>query len=397
MSKERVLIVGGGFAGVKAAVELANDHRFAVTVLSDQTTLRYYPTLYRAATGGKQANSFIPLLNIFANATNVSVKLGSAQTLDRKAKTITTDKGDVYEYDTLVLALGVVTNYFGIPGLPEFSYGIKSAEEVRRFKQHLHAQLLDERKPDMNYVIVGGGPTGIELAGALPGYLKNLMRSHGIKDRKVHIDLVEASPRLLPRSPKDVGRMIARRLRRLGVHLYLGKVVQGQTASELTISGKPLTSHTVVWTSGVTNHPFFNENKFVVMPRGKVATDVYLQAEPDIFVLGDNANTPYSGLAETAVVDGAFVAKNLKRRAAGKTFKSYRPHSPWSVIPVGPRWASAEHGVFRMYGLAGYMLRELADLRAFHDYEPWYEAGEQWLTGFGKEEECPICAAALVE
>ncbi len=396
MTKEKVLIVGGGFAGVKAALELADDQRFTVTLISDQADFRYYPTLYHAATGGKRANATIPLRRLFEDHP-ITIMQATAQTLDRKAKTITTTSNEVVPYDTLILALGVVTNYFGIPGLETFSYGIKSIPQVERLKAHLHQQLIDDRKPDLNYVIVGGGPTGIELAGALPKYLKGLMKAHGIRERAVHIDLVEASPRLLPRSPKATSRLVARRLRRLGIRLFLGKVVQGETADGLLVSGKPIQSHTVIWTAGVTNHPFFSDNHFVIMGRGKVATDVYLQAEDNIFVLGDNANTPYSGLAQTAVNDGTFVAQNLKRRAAGHHFKSYVAREAWSVIPAGPHWAIATKGNFTAYGLLGWLLREAADLIGFHDYEPWDKASKQWLTEFGSEEVCSICATALAE
>ncbi|MDB5169621.1 MAG: hypothetical protein JWN82_17 [Candidatus Saccharibacteria bacterium] len=396
MKKERVLIVGGGFGGVKAALELCDDNRFDVTLLSDDHNFRYYPTLYHAATGGKRANAIIPLATFFAKR-SVTLVTGTATTLDRKAKTITTSQGEVHDYDTLILALGVVTNYFGIPGLAEFSYGIKSAEQVERFKAHLHQQLVDDHKPDLNYVIVGGGPTGIELAGALPQYLKQLMRSHGIQHRQVHIDLVEAAPRLMPKAPRDVARVLSRRLRRLGVRLHVGKVVQGQTANRLTVSGKPIQSHTVIWTAGVTNNPFFSDNGFVLTKRGKVATDIYLQAEDNIFVLGDNANTPHSGLAQTAVTDGKFVADNLKRRIHGRSYKSYAAEEPWNVIPVGKHWAFASRGSFRTYGILGWFLREAADLVAFHDYEPWQAAGKQWLTEFGSEESCQICQTAIGE
>lgn len=396
MKKEKVLIVGGGFAGVKAALELSDDSRFEVTLLSEGRDFRYYPTLYTTATGGRRANSIIPLKTFFANR-KITIAQGTAITLDRKAKIVTTASGEVYGYDTLLLALGVVTNYFGIPGLAEYSYGIKSIEQVDRLKAHLHQQLIDDRKPDLNYVIVGGGPTGIELAGALPAYLKQLMKAHGIRHRNVHIDLIESSPRLLPRAPRDASRMITRRLRRLGVRLYLGKVVQGQTPDSLTVSGKPIQSHTVIWTAGVTNNPFFSTNNFIIMNRGKVATDIYLQAEENIFVLGDNANTPYSGLAQTAVSDGSFVAENLRRRAHGKPFKSYVAKEPWSVIPAGPYWAAASRGGFRTYGVLGWLLREAADFIGFHDYQPLPDASKQWMTKFGHEEACSVCAAAMNE
>jgi NADH dehydrogenase len=394
--KEKVLIVGGGFGGVKAALGLAEDPHFEVTLLSDDSELRYYPTLYHTATGGKRANSSIPYSRIFEDK-KVAIVRGTAASLDRKAKTITTADGGVHQYDTLILGLGVVTNYFGIPGLPELSYNIKTQAGAERFKAHLHEQLITDNHPDYHYIIVGAGPTGIELAGALPSYVSQIMKNHGLKPKRVHIDLVEAGPRLLPRLPKDTSRAVRRQLKRLGINLYLSRVVQGQTADELTVSGKPLRSHTVIWTAGVTNNPFFADNKFVLMGRGKVAVDVYLQSEPDIFVIGDNANTPFSGLAQTALRDGEFVAKNLRRRAAGKSLISYKAKQPVSVIPAGPRWAAVVWGKVRLYGWLGYAMREAADIVGFHDLEPWDRAAKQWLTGFETQDNCPTCAAASVE
>lgn len=391
--KHHVLIVGGGFAGVKAALGLADDKRFEVTLLSEDTDLRYYPTLYHTATGGSRANSSIPISTIFAGK-NVHLAHGSAVKLDRKWCAITTAQNQTYTYDTLILALGVVTNYFGIEGLDKYSYSIKTQAEAARFKKHLHDQLAAEHKPDLNYVIVGAGPTGIELAGALPGYLNHIMRQHGVADRKVHIDLIEAAPRLLPRLPRSVSRSVGKQLRKLGVKIYLGSAVQGQTADELTVNGKPIRSHTVVWTAGVTNHPFFKDNEFVLTKRGKVAVDTYLQAEDHIFVLGDNANTPFSGLAQTALRDGTFVAANLRRQADGKQIKSYVAKRPITVIPAGPHWAAVEWGKLHFYGRTGYLLREAADLVGFHDLESWPKATEQFLTEFTAEDGCAVCTAA---
>jgi NADH dehydrogenase len=393
MAKKHVLIVGGGFGGTKAALELADDDRVSVTLLSDQSSFRYYPTLYHAATGGKEANADIALADILGEK-NVRLAHGQAVAVDRRAHTVTTGDGQTFTYDILVLALGVVTNYFGIQGLAEYSYSIKSLDEAERFKRHLHEQLLDERRPDLNYVIVGAGPTGIELAGALPEYLRSIMAKHGIKHRAIHIDLVEAAPRLLPRLPKDTSRMVRRQLTRLGIRLYLGQTVQGETADELLVNGKPIKSHTVVWTAGVTNHPFFKENGFALTPRGKVATDVYLQADDNVYVIGDNANTPYSGMAQTALLDGSFVARNIRRQLSGKTLKSYQPKKPVTVLPAGPRWAAVIWGPLRIYGWAGWTLREAADLIAFHDYEPWWKAGKQWMTSLGEQEDCPTCSKA---
>jgi NADH dehydrogenase len=392
MSKHKVLILGGGFAGVKAALELSGDERLSVTLLTDQPNFRYYPTLYHTATGGKRAGSQVEFKDIF-DGKGLTVVIAHAKTLDRKAKKIIAEDGSSYPYDYLVIALGVVTNYFSIPGLEEFSYSIKSSEDALAFKRHLHNQLIDEKKPDLNYLIVGGGPTGIELAGALPSYLKQLMKAHGVENRPVYVRLIEAAPRLLPRMPKTTSRWVKWRLRRLGVKVHLGKVVQGQTADSLMVNGKPIKSHTVVWTAGVTNNPFFSENHFVLMPRGKVATDIYLQAEDNIFVLGDNANTPFSGLAETAVHDGAFVGKNLRRLAAGRLMKPYKPKVPTSVIPVGRFWAVVNYRWLQIHGPIGWMLRSAADFVAFKDLESWPKAAKEWTEELGGEEDCPFCAS----
>ncbi len=392
---EQVLIVGGGFAGISAARELADDTRFNVTLLSDDADMRYYPTLYHTATGGERANSSIPLSKIFEETKNIQFEKGVATHLDRKAKTITTQEGKSLSYDTLILALGVVTNYFGIPGLAENSFSIKSQDEVARFKAHLHQQLVDDHRPDLNYVIVGAGPTGIELAGALPAYLRHIMKNHGQpSNRAIHIDLIEAAPRLLPRMPRTTSRSVRRRLKRLGVKLYLSSAVQGETADQLTINGKPMPSHTVIWTAGVTNHPFFKDNSFVIMSRGKVAVDTYMQADDNIFVLGDNANTPYSGMAQTALRDGVFVATNLKRRASGKNLKSYVAKQPITIIPAGPHWAAVVWRKVQISGWVGYLMRQAADLVGFHDLEPWPVATKQFLTEFSSQDDCEVCAAA---
>ncbi len=392
-NKQRVLIVGAGFGGVKAALELAKDQRFDITLLSDDTDLRYYPTLYHTATGGKRANSSIPLARIFEGKP-VSLAQGEAVTLDRQAKTIMAKDGTAYPYDKLIMGLGVVTNYFGIKGMEEYAYSIKTQAEAARFKQHLHKQLLEDQRPDLNYVIVGAGPTGIELAGALPEYLRHIMKNHGLPKRKLHIDIIEAMPKLLPRLPKSTSRVVARRLRKLGIKIYLGSKVEAASADELTVNGKPIRSHTVIWTAGVTNHPFFSANKFAIMGRGKVATDVYLQAEPDIFVIGDNANSPYSGLAQTAIRDGVFVARNLRRAARGKKFKPYVPKEPITVIPAGPRWAVVIWGPFHFHGKLGWLLREAADFVGFHDLEPWPKAAKQWYTEFTSDDDCDVCATS---
>src|SRR3990167_1710599 len=175
--KTRVLVLGGGFGGVKTALELANNEHFSVLLISDQTNFRYYPALFRAATGGSPSASSIPLKEIFAGE-KVGLTHDTATKIDRDSKKVTCKSGKKYSYDILVVALGVITNYFGINGLDKYSYGIKTLEDAQELRDHLHKLIADEQKPDLNYVVIGGGPTGVELAGALPSSLGHIMKKH---------------------------------------------------------------------------------------------------------------------------------------------------------------------------------------------------------------------------
>jgi NADH dehydrogenase len=385
-NKTRVLILGGGFAGIKAALELSDDSKFSISLISDQPNFRYYPTLYRAATGGSLKASSIPLTEIFKDK-DVRVINDSVKAVDR-AKRKLVGKSKDYSYDILIIALGVVTNYFGIKGLQKYSYGIKSQDEAQELRDHVHKILLDEGKPDINYIVIGGGPTGVELAGALPAYIKHVMKQHRLKDKKLHIDLVEAAPRLMPRMPKSYSKAVQSRLRRLGIKLLLNQAVQAETADSLMVSGHSIASHTVVWTAGVTNHPFFSANEFGLTDHGKVKVDQYLQAEPDIYVIGDNADTPFSGMAQTALYDARFLAANLKRHK----LKAYKPKKPIYVTPVGPRWAAVQWGQTHIYGWLGWLLRSAADWVGYHDYEPWWTASKHWLAEYQDVDACPVCA-----
>jgi len=392
-TKQRIVVVGGGFGGVKTALELAKHlDKFEVTLVSERPDFWYYPTLYHTATGGTRKQSSIMLKHLFEGK-HVKLVHGKAVSLDRASKVVQLQDKSVVPYDRVVLALGVVTNYFGIPGLPEFSFGIKSIGEAEELKKHLHQQIIDEHQPDLNYVVVGGGPTGIELAGDLGHYIHHIMKHHGIRDRKVHIDLVENAPHLMPRLPRSVGKAIERRLRRLGVRLYLGKAVQGETADELNVAGKPIRSHSVIWTAGQANNPFFTDNGFTLSPRKKVVVDEFLRAwgDHDVFVIGDNAETMFSGMAQTALYDAEFVAHNFVKDAEGEPKLAYRPKKPVYVTPVGPRWAAVEWGHVHLYGTLGWLLREAADVRGFLDIESVPEAIEQWAHEFQEQDLCRTC------
>ncbi len=391
--KLRIVIVGGGFGGLKTAVDLsrADRNELDITLISDNDEFRYYPSLYHTATGGSSEVSSIPMDELIEKDKVTFIK-AKVNGLDRVHKKVLTEDKQEIPYDYLVMSMGVITNFFHIPGLQELAFGIKTLEDAEELKMHLHRQITDERKPDINYVVVGGGPTGIELAGVLGDYVKYICANHGIRRRAIHVDLIEASPRLVPRMPNDVSRRIHKQLRRKGVRIYLKAAVQGQTAEDLTVNGKPIRSHTVIWTAGVANNPFFAEQHFQLSKNGKVRVDQYLQAEPSIFIVGDNADTPYSGMAQTALYDGAYIADSLIDIICHKRApKPYVAKKPIYVLPAGPDWAAVLWGPVRIYGKLGWLLRRAADFVGYKDYEPVFKATKQWLSEYEREDLCEIC------
>lgn len=389
--KFKALIVGGGFGGIKAALDLSHDSRFSITVLTHKPTFRYYPSLYHTATGGSRETSSIPLKDIFEDYPSVKVVVDSAKSIDREKKSILTESDETYGYDVLILALGMKTNYFGIPGLEELAYGIKTNSEAERLKKHIHKQITENKHPDLNYVVVGGGPTGVELAGVLGDYVKAVCKDHGVSKSSIHVDLVEAAPRLLAMMPKIVSKRVERNLRKNGVKLYLNSAVKSLSEDELMVGEKPIRSHTVIWTAGTSNNEFFTNNGFQIAGNRKVRVDQFLQAERGIYVIGDNADTPYSGLAQTALYDGGYIAENISRLANDEYPIPYEAKRPIYVLPAGPKWAAVVWGKLFIFGRVGWWLRRAADFIAYRDYEPWFKATKHWMAEYKEEDLCPHC------
>ncbi len=397
MPKEKmhVVIVGGGFAGLKLIRALRFQPHIHVTLISDGDQFRYSPAMYRTATGYRHKESYLSLTWLLQGIKNTTFAEGKATKIDRQKRIITLEGGRDIAYDYAVIAVGMVTSYFGIPGLEEYSYGIKSVEELNKFHAHLHKELTDEHQLDKNYVIVGAGPTGVELAASLRAYLTRIANKHQVAHSKINIELIEAADRVLPIFPAKVSLVVARRLRRLGVKVMTNKKVQGETHDSLMVDDRPLPSHTVVWTAGVTNNPFFaaNADQFTLDDHKKVVVDDYLRVDPHTFVIGDNAATPYSGLAQTAIHNAVFVAGYLKQAQAGRGAVPYRPHRPVKAVPVGPWWAVVQRGNLVLSGVAGSLIRLFADLIGYADIMGWRRALGLWSRRNVHEESCQICRA----
>jgi NADH dehydrogenase FAD-containing subunit len=374
-----ITIVGGGFGGVRAALKLAKDKKNTITLVTDKPDFQYYPALYSTATGHSHLESWVPLDTIFAGKKNIHVKIDQVVGVNPGKKQVEGASGKTYSYDKCILALGVVTTYFGIEGLESYAYGIKSSEEIKALKQHLYQAIAEKHEMDKHYVVIGAGPTGVELAAALGSYIKRLAKHYGVR-KNVRISLIEAAPRILPKMSKESSAKVLKRLRKLGVAVQTGKPVQKATADEIMVGGKPLKSHTVIWTSGVMNHPFYKKNAhtFKLAPNGRVVVDQYMRASPDVYVIGDNAATPYTGLAQTALHDALFVAGNIQREKRGRRLKEYKVVMPVVVVPVGERWAVVEWHKLRFYGWIAAVIRRCADFIGYNDVLPLGQALGVW-------------------
>jgi NADH dehydrogenase len=322
----------------------------------------------------------VPLGEIFAGKKNIRVHIDTITKLDPKKKELTAKSGMTYAYESCVLALGTVTTYFGIKGLETYAYGIKSVDEITRLKRHLYEDIAEKKVVDKHYIVVGGGPTGVELAAALGSYIDRLCEHYDVAKQEIHVDLIEAAPRILPKMHEKTSRIVAKRLKKLGVSIQTGQAVESANADEIMVGGKPIKSQTVIWTSGVANHPFYKENAehFNLAPNGRVIIDEHMRAVDNVYVIGDNAATQYTGLAQTALHDALFIAANFERIQKNRPLKKYKPVMPPVVVPVGEHWAVFEWHWLRLHGWPASLLRSAADFLGYSDVLPLGQALGVW-------------------
>lgn len=373
------VIVGGGFAGVKAALELSQRQTGKITLISEKPYFLYHAALYATATGSSPDETVIDLADIFARYNDIEVVVDTITAVDAERKTVISKKKR-YSYDTLILALGSVTSYFNIPGIEKRSLTIRTLEEIAEFHAHLENVMVKDQKLDKNYVIVGGGPTGVEMAGVLAPYLKQLAAKHMVKNTNVRVTLVEGSDRLLPSMSKTASTVVRKRLERLGVKVLTKKRVTSFDKTHITLEDSKIPTKTVIWTAGVANHPFFLDHQhiFSLGKNKRVTVNPYLEAYRDVYVLGDNADTPDSGTALAALNMAQFVAMHIERKLRGSRLVPYRKRSFMSTIPIGERWAYAERWGVYATGRLGYWLRRKFELAGYRHILPETQARAAW-------------------
>jgi len=372
-----VVVVGGGFGGVKAALELSKKQIGRVTLISDETYFLHHATLYATATGKNFAESVVPLNTIFANHPNVEIIQDKITAFDPKRRLITGRKD--YHYDKLIFALGSVTTFFNIKGMAEHSFGIKSMGEIKDFHEHIHEEVV-HKKLDKEFFVIGAGPTGIEMAAALNDYIKQLITTYRLKQTASQVTLVEAAPRVAPQMSKTASRKIARQLRKQGVKVLENHKVGALENNKIIIESKPFPTKTAIWTSGVANNPFFKHNadNFQLANDGHVHVNPYLEALDNVYVIGDNNTVRYSGSAWPTLKQAKHVANNITRLATKRPQERFRPTAPPSGVPLGPKWGYVEwHGLY-VSGRTGAFARRMMELYGYCQLLPFKQAVPVW-------------------
>lgn len=372
----KVVIIGGGFAGVQVAKKLLKQHVGAViTLVSDKGYLTSYPSLYSLVTSGKQSEVAYPFSELFTEGSLHIVK-GVFTTFDQIQKKITIDQGQTQltlPYDYLVLALGSEANYFNIPGLKERSLSFKSVDAALKLKSHFETIFTQAKNLDkestvakLNTLIIGGGPSGVELAGTLKSYLRCRAKMHGIDPSFVTINIIEAASRLLPAMSEKVSALAEKRLRLLGINIFTNRALQSEDISEVDIGDMEIKTSTVIWTAGTTINTLYTTLPGVTLTdKKRVVISDYLTLPNDdhIFIAGDAAATEYSGLAQTAIHNGNYIGKTIALMIKQKPLTIYRPSRPLFVIPIGKQWGIFSYKNFITSGYFIGVLRTLIDWR----------------------------------
>lgn len=405
--QKRVVIVGGGFGGIRCALDLVKLKRkdLRIILISDKPHLEYYGALYRIVAGHSPLSVCVPLRDIFEGK-NVEVLCDTVTVINTKGKEICGASDSRYSYDHLVLAVGSEASFFNIPGVKELSFTMRSINDALKLKRHLH-DIFEETKiankeediPLTHIVIIGGGATGVELAGELAVYARDIAKKHRVEPQSlVTIDLIEALPRLLPGLSEGVSERVHRRLHELGVNIYLNRTVVKEEVEELHMKDMTMKTKTVIWTAGIQGNTLLSKIEGITLDKkGRVLVDEFLRAKgiDNVFVIGDAASTEYSGMAQTAVRDGNSVAQTIGCLTAGEPLTSSKTVKPAYAIPIGPRWAIVVLGPLTLYGRLGWWLRRAADLKVFLSILPWRKAWSVFCADRKITEACEVCSKEL--
>jgi NADH:ubiquinone reductase (H+-translocating) len=374
MARPRIVIIGAGFGGLSAAAGLAGAAA-DVTVIDRRNYHLFQPLLYQVATAGlSPAQIAQPIRSILRRAPNVSVVLGKVLGIDKEGRTVTVEDRQV-PYDQLIVATGARHSYFGHDDWESVAPGLKNIDDATGIRRRIlmafeHAEAAtapEQRRRFLTFVVIGGGPTGVEMAGAIAELAHVALRHdfRSINPRDARIVLVEAGSRLLPALPETLSEAARRSLERLHVEVRLGTPVSQCDEEGVAIGDHRLAAATIVWAAGVMASgaaQWLGADKDGA-GRAKVGPDLSLPGHPEIFVLGDTAlaldggGRPLPGLAPVAKQQGAYVARLLRARLAGRPAPPpFRYRDYGTLATIGRRAAVADFGWIRLHGTLAWLL-----------------------------------------
>lgn len=372
---KKIVVVGGGFAGLKLAKKLRGKE-YQVLLLDKNNYHQFQPLFYQVATAGLEASAIsFPLRKIFHDTPNVTFRMAEALKVDQEQKRLFTSVGYV-DYDYLVLALGADTNYFGLKSIMENSIPMKSVSEalyirnkiISNYERAINISDVSIRKPMMNVVIVGGGATGVELAGAMAGLRNNVLPKDypQLNFKNMKVVLAEAGPALLAGMSAEASQKALDYLRSLGVEVLLNAAVENYDGSTIQIKGyEPIQTQTLLWAAGVKPTHIEGLRKDQIAPNGRLIVNDYNQlvGTQDLYVVGDlclqiSEEYPrgHPQVAQVAIQQAANAGNNFIRILKDKPIKPFGYKNLGSMATVGRKLAVVDLPFIKFQGFFAWIV-----------------------------------------
>jgi NADH dehydrogenase len=405
--KEHIVIVGGGFGGLYAAHTL-KDAPVEITLIDRRNHHLFQPLLYQVATGAlSPADIATPLRQLLKNQANARVLLGEVVDFDVEQKRVILRDG-VVDYDRLIVAAGSGKSYFGHDQWASAAPGLKTIEdatEIRRriltaFEAAERVQDVDKARAWLTFVVIGGGPTGVELAGALAEIAYETLRNefHSINPADARIILVQSGERVLPTYHADLSARASAALSRLGVEVITGKRVTDVGSRHVTLTAGDhqtvIAARTILWTAGVQASPLGRKLAAATgaaVDRGGrvlVEPDLSVPGFPEIAVIGDLANfshhkgQPLPGVAQVAIQQGRYMGKRIKHDLKGQPVLPFRYHDRGNMATIGRGAAIVEIGKLRLSGWLAWPIWMIIHLIYQMDVQNRVLVFVQWLWNY---------------
>ncbi|WP_150268737.1 NAD(P)/FAD-dependent oxidoreductase [Paenibacillus tepidiphilus] len=379
MSKH-IVILGAGYGGLLSAItarKYLSKNDAKITVVNQTPTHQIITELHRLAAGSISEQAIaMPISKLLAGK-DIDLKIAKVASFAVEAKQIRLSSGETLSYDALVVGLGSVTAYFGIPGLEEHSMVLKSAADANKIHAHIEERIREYARTrnaaDATILIGGGGLTGVELVGEIADALPKLTKRYGVDHKEIQLLLVEAGPKILPVLPDHLIERATTSLERRGVQFLTGLPVTNVAGNTIDLKdGRQIVANTFVWTGGVQGHPLVGESGLEVN-RGRATVNAFLQStsHPDVFVAGDSAvyfgadGRPYPPTAQIAWQMGEQIGYNLYAYLNGKSMESFSPINSGTLASLGRKDGVAIVGgnSTPLKGLPATMMKEASNIR----------------------------------